>query len=72
MDDVAFCWHDWHALEPVVFLYFPAMQAVQLVPFGPVKPKLQVQSVIARQLPLPVHDTPEFAGHVVQVPPFRP
>jgi hypothetical protein len=52
-----------------VFLYFPAMQAVQLPPFGPVKPKLQVQLACAVH---PLHDAPEFAGHVVQVPPFGP
>lgn len=58
-----------HARVPVVILYFPAVQAVQTPPLGPVKPGLQVQLANAVH---PLHDAPEFAGHAVHVPPFGP
>jgi hypothetical protein len=36
-----------HDALPVVFLYFPATHAVQVPPFAPVKPALQMQAVSA-------------------------
>jgi hypothetical protein len=55
-----------HASVPVVILYLPAAQDVHGPPFGPVKPKLQVQ--LASVVPA----LPEFAGQAVHVPPLVP
>ena len=46
---------------PVALLYFPVAQAVHVPPSGPVYPALQVHAVAALQ---PLHDAPEFEGHV--------
>jgi hypothetical protein len=53
-----------HATAPVTTLYFPAAQAVQVPPFAPVKPMLQIQDSKAI---LPPGDA-EFDGQLVQVP----
>jgi hypothetical protein len=53
-----------HASDPVTTLYFPAAQAVQVPPFTPVNPMLQIQAV---ETILPPADT-EFVGQFVQVP----
>jgi hypothetical protein len=53
-----------HEKDPATPLYFPAAQAVQVPPFAPVNPTLQVQAVKAI---LPPRDA-EFDGQFVQVP----
>ena len=50
-----------HRAVPVTILYFPATQAAHTPPFGPVKPRLQVQAVRATL----VLGELEFAGHAV-------
>jgi hypothetical protein len=54
--------HCKHALEPVTVLYSPGAHAVQVSPFGPVYPALQVQ--LTRN-PLDA-GAREFAGHRLQ------
>jgi hypothetical protein len=53
-----------HASDPVTTLYFPAAQAVQVPPFAPVNPMLQIQAVNAL---VPPGDT-EPDGQLVHVP----
>jgi hypothetical protein len=53
-----------HATDPVTVLYFPAAQAVQVPPFAPVNPMLQIQ---ATEAILPPGDA-EFGRQLVQVP----
>jgi hypothetical protein len=53
-----------HGVLPAVPLYFPATQAVQVPPLGPVNPLLQVQLASALQ---PLHEPPVLAGHARQV-----
>ncbi len=54
--------HETHALGPVAVLYSPGAHAVQVPPFGPVYPALQVQ--LTRN-PLDA-GAREFAGHRLQ------
>ena len=61
--------HDVHDALPVAALYVPTAHAEHGPPLGPVHPTLQMQLVDTMQ---PLHEAPEFAGHVVQVPPFGP
>jgi hypothetical protein len=53
-----------HATDPVTVLYFPAAQTVQVPPFAPVNPMLQMQ---ATEVILPPGDA-EFDGQLVHVP----
>ena len=53
-----------HATLPVVDLYEPAAHDEQEPPSGPVKPALHVHMLDALQ---PLHDAPEFDGHVIHV-----
>ena len=70
---------------PVAILYLPATQAVHVPPFGPVKPRLQIQAVSDMLVPgelepaghavhvaLPVVSLYVPATHAVHVPPLVP
>lgn len=60
--------HSEHALLPFSLLYFPATHCVQGIPFCPVDPALQAQSVL---LSLPIAEC-EFAGHGVHTSDMAP